>query len=258
MRAYIVDDLKASRDTLIHLLQTYCPEVVVVGDSDSIEEAAIQIKETAANILFLDINLGTHKTGFNLLDAMPGYKGEVIFVTAHEEFALKAFQYYALYYLLKPVDPKELTEAIARLMSKKTNRTKPPVVIVEIQNDKIAIPTKKGIELILLDDIIYLEGDGSYTKIIMKDEQTIRIAKNMKHVAAKISRQKQFIKVQKSFIVNKIFIRGLIRGSKTMLDLNGQYEIPVSINYKGSVLEVLNFNSHNPKDETNPGLSKLI
>lgn len=245
MKAFIVDDFEGSRNTLKHMIRVYCPEIQVVGESASFENSVLEIQKQQVDILFLDINLGGSNTGFNVLDKLKGFKGNIVVVSAYEEYAYKAFQYGVGHYLLKPIDPGDLSAAIGKLTASHNNAL--PAVNVSspkftAKQNKIGIPNATGLELIDVDNIVYIEGDGSYSKITLIGGRMMRVSKNMKFVLSKLNGYEQFIRVQKSFIVNKNYIDGYEKQPKGVLRVNGIYEIPLSISYKKEVFEVLKLN----------------
>jgi two-component system, LytTR family, response regulator len=235
MRAFIVDDEDISRNTLKYMITQYCPEITIVGESDDFTDAVLQIQKTKTNIIFLDINLGGGKTGFNILDTLRDYKGAVIFVTAYQEFALKAFQYAAVHYIMKPIDPIDLRNAVNRIIKEENTSTS---VSVDVFDQKVALPYKNGYEIILADDILYIEGDGSYANVILIDDRVINVSRNMKFVAGKLTTYPQFMQVHKSYIINKKYITTFIRVNGRALELNNKYKIPVSLTYKDDVFNL--------------------
>lgn len=121
----------------------------------------------------MDINLGNNKTGFQILDTVKLYNISVIFITAYEEYALKAFQYSnVVHYILKPIDPIDLVEAVNRIFNKKEQFNK----INQKNESKISLPYKNGMEMVAVEEILYIEGDGSYCKIFLKDNKVITIS----------------------------------------------------------------------------------
>lgn len=241
MRAYILDDLQASIDTLSYLLKTYCPEIELVGSSGDFDKAVLEIRMAAIDILFLDVNLGNNQTAFDLLDKLPRFNGNIIMITAYEEYALKAFKYGAVHYLLKPIDVRELCDAVGRVAEKKAKRPLEDTVLSADAAETIMFHNRKGIEILDVKDIVYLEGSGSYAKVCMINAAEIKVPKNLKFVFAKLSHHTEFIKVHRSYIVNNKYISNYLRKPKPMLELAGKYQIPVSKEYKQEVLKDLKY-----------------
>ena len=113
IKAILVDDMQEALDVLQADIKTYCPEVEIIGTAKSVVEAAKMFKANQPDILFLDIMLGAN-TGFDLLEILPNNNFQLIFVTAHNEYAMKAFRFSAVDYLLKPIDPDLLQEAVGK------------------------------------------------------------------------------------------------------------------------------------------------
>lgn len=241
MRAYILDDLQASIDTLSYLLKTYCPEIELAGSSGDFDKAALDIRMTAIDILFLDINLGNNLTSFDLLDKLPRFNGNIIMITAYEEYALKAFKYGAVHYLLKPIDVHELCDAVGRVAEKRAKRPLEATALPADEIETIMFHNRKGIDILDVRDIVYLEGSGSYAKLVMANAAEIKVPKNLKFVFAKLAHRTEFVKVHRSYIVNNKYISNYMRKPKPMLELAGKYQIPVSKEYKQEVLQGLKY-----------------
>jgi two-component system, LytTR family, response regulator len=234
MNAFLVDDEYANLETLKNMLQEHCPDILVTGMSGDFSEAVLGIQKTHADILFLDIELGAGQSGFGILDALKGFNGAIIFVAAHEGYAITAFRYGAVHYLLKPIDPAELVTAVNRI--KEAGPNKAAVVSPTAGSGKIAMPYNKGFELIVAGDIMYVEGQGSYAKVAMQDGQMFTLTRNLKFVSQKLAGFPQFIRVHKSFLINSRYISAFIRPG--ILKLDNQKQIPVSNTYKAVVAKL--------------------
>lgn len=235
MKAFIVDDEHISKNTLRYMIEQYCPEVNVVGEAEDFTDGVLQIQKTKPDILFLDINLGGGKTGFNIIDALRNYQGAIIFVTAYQEFAFKAFQYAAVHYILKPVDPIDLRNSVDRVIKEQSASA---IISSDVFDQKVGLPYKNGHEIIMVDDILYIEGDGSYAKVTLIDDRVIKVSRNMKFIAGKLAQYPQIMQVHKSYIVNKKHITTFIRTHDRALELNNKYKIPVSLTYKDDVFNL--------------------
>ncbi|MCL4857397.1 MAG: response regulator, partial [Flavobacteriales bacterium] len=171
--AIIIDDEQNARSNLRMLLEEYCPEVTVVAEAQSANEAREMIEIHHPQLLFLDINM-PNEDGFELLDSLPEKDFSVIFITAHNQFALKALKSGALDYIEKPIDIDELIEAVSKIkieQQKPTEITDMKQLVDFFQHQStagtIAIPTLSGFEIIKTSDIVRLEADESYTKIFL-------------------------------------------------------------------------------------------
>lgn len=233
-KAFIVDDDAFSINTLRFMLEQHCKEIKVVGEADNYIDAVLSIEKTKPDILFLDINLGSDKSGFHVLDRLRNFHGSIVVISAHQNHAIQAFQYGAVHYLLKPISPIDLLSAIQRIkLSNTQNHT------YDVAEQKIALPFKSGLEMVLPDDIVYLEADGSYCKIFMKDKRTITISRNLKYVSAILEEFSQFIRIHKSYMVNKNHIVAYKKTDGGQLELSTANSVPVSLTYKASVIQLL-------------------
>ncbi len=233
MKAFIIDDENNSRHILKYLITKYCSDLEIIGDAADYTNGVIEIQKLQPDILFLDINLGNNKTGFQILDTVKQYNISVIFITAYEEYALKAFQYSnVVHYILKPIDPIDLVEAVNRIFNKKEQFNK----INQKNESKISLPYKNGMEMVAVEEILYIEGDGSYCKIFLKDDKVITISRNLKFLIKKLEEFPQFIRVHKSYVVNVHQVNLYIRKDGGQLELTNKIIIPVSITYKEGVL----------------------
>ncbi len=206
--AFIVDDEVKAQDVLVRLLETHCPQVEVLGTARNIEEAGAGIKKWKPHLLFLDIDLAG-ESSFGLLQTGELPPVKVIFTTGHREHALKAFQYQAVHYLLKPIDPQELKEAVQRIGSD----NKPPVSIPAPTPgpvERIALPDTHGYELIHTRDIIRLEADGSYTWVITKNGDRRMVSKPLGYFEESLN-PPQFLRIHKKHLIN---IRELVKYSR--------------------------------------------
>lgn len=235
MNAYLVDDEQVNIETLKYMLQKHCPSINVVGESNDYTDAVLEIQKQKVDILFLDIQIGEGKSGFNIVDALKNYRGAIVFVTAFEEYAVKAFQYGAAHYIMKPIDPIELVVAVNRIIESKELKSAAPAAPGSM-DQKIPFSSKKSIEMVPVDEIMYIQGQGSYSKVTMKEDQTITIPKNLKHVEQKLSMHPQFIRVHKSFVVNQKYISAYVHPS--FIELSNKKLIPVSSTYKEMVTKI--------------------
>jgi two-component system, LytTR family, response regulator len=235
MNAYIVDDEEMSRSTLMYMLKHYCPEITVTGHSGNYDDALIELhKLPGIDILFLDINLGKGKTGFDLLKDLQFFNGNVIFISAYGQFAVEAFKYAPVHYLLKPIEPLELVKAINRLEKKATER-KPVDQVAGEHNPYVWLPYKNGLKKIETKEIIYLKADGSYCHVVLTNDQSFTISKNMKHVLQLLKGHSEFIQIHRSYSVNRDHIVSYLRKDNGVVLLSNDLILPVSIGYKPKV-----------------------
>ncbi|XZF14902.1 LytR/AlgR family response regulator transcription factor [Chitinophagaceae bacterium MMS25-I14] len=243
INAFIVDDEVQTRETLQALLQEFCPEVNITGIAATVPEALSGLRTQKIDILFLDINLGNNTTGFDLLDMLRGVSYEVVFVTAYEEYALKAFEYAALNYLLKPVNRNKLIDTVNRVKKKKAAAVSEPPAS-RLLSDKVNAPAYRitlnhlgTTYLVSVDDILLLEAKGSYTIFYLTENRSYTQSKGLKHFEEMLSVYPQFVKVHRSYVVNKHHVVSYKKDSGKLL-LTNDIIVPVSISYR-SFIELL-------------------
>jgi two-component system LytT family response regulator len=241
MRSLIIDDEPRSRQVLIHLCDTHCPEVEVVGEAGSVNEGIDKIDRLKPDLVFLDIHMPI-KSGFALLDH---YKEDpdfaVIFTTAYEEYALDSFKYLAFGYLEKPINIEELQAAVQKVHLSYSNRPGTKTSLQEGFEDKvqkIALATLDSYAFVRFDDIIRCEGEGSYTKVFLKNNESLLITKTLKHYEDMLL-SKSFFRVHKSHLINLKLVRKFIRGKKGMVEMVNGDQVEVSSQKRDQLLDLL-------------------
>ena len=210
----IVDDEENGRNYLKDQLALHCPNVTVVGMGENLETGVHLIELHHPDLVFLDIRM-PRGSGFDLLNRLKNRQFSLIFTTAHEEYALKAFEYAAIDYLLKPVHPRRLKEAVARVQQKEKS---PSLALEDLLNhlkkpllqNQVAIPCQQGFEMVEVDQIIRLEADGSYSHIILEQGKTLLASKNLKEMERLLS-EHSFFRVHQSHLINLDKIQRVIR-----------------------------------------------
>lgn len=235
LKAFIVDDEAMTRDTLAGLIRKFCADVHIVGMAENYSTAIKALKQHQVDIIFMDINLGNH-TGFDVLDELLSYQAAVVFVTAYEEFALKAFKYAAVNYLLKPVNHLELIETIGRIRQSKVDLAAIDTMGENsYERKKIAISNKNKIELVAISDVVYVAAEGSYTVLHLQNKESIMVSKHLKQVEDMLAAYPQFIRVHRSYIANKRFITAFNRADNGYVEMQQGASIPVGNNYRQDV-----------------------
>lgn len=204
LNTVIIDDEPNARENLQILIEQYCPDLNVVGMAANIKQGKILINEFEPDLVFLDIAM-PGGDGFELLKEFDDRDFSVIFITAHSEFALKAFKADAIDYLQKPIDIEELQKAQDKAMkfSYADNLTqKSEKVTMEDEIEKISIPTRSGYIFIENKDILYFKADENYTELFLVNGTKILSSKTIKRYEEKVNPH-IFYRVHKSFIINK-------------------------------------------------------
>ncbi len=246
IRTLIVDDEFQGRNFLEKVLTKLFPDVVIVGSAATIKEAVDSILQQQPQLVFLDVMLN-NENGFDLFEQLAEVHFETVFTTAHNEFAVKAFKYNALDYLLKPIDLDELEKAIEKTKKKLQSQTpaQPELIrnfIEAIKHpgkplNKLSIPTTDGFVLVPLDEIIYCEAFGNYTHFYLTAGKKITSSYTLKEYDEMLAAQ-QFFRAHKSFLVNLTHVMRYIKGEGgTLVMING-IEIEVSRRNKEALLKI--------------------
>ncbi len=240
--AVIIDDEFDARRIIKKYLERYYPTVRCVAEADSVEAGVKIVNQLQPEILFLDIKLGDG-TGFDLIDQLQNYIPKIVFTTAFDEFAVKAFRYHAIDYLLKPIDPDIFVVAVKNLIEQKGTQKKEAweIILNQVKNTerKIGIPTVEGVKFILIENIVYFEADGSYCKLYFRDAKQMTISKPLRYFEDKLIDEKSFIRPHKSFLVNLKFVEEYQKSDGGFLKLHSNKIIPISRNKKEEILNSL-------------------
>lgn len=242
LRALLIDDEPAFRADLRSMLQRLFPEVQVLGEAGSVPEGVALVLDHRPDLLFLDVEMGAF-SGFDLLRRIDPYRPQVIFITGHKDYTVRAIRFNALDYLMKPIDEEELTEAVLRAL--KADRETCLVdriggLLGSVKNDRhIAIPVGDGFDLLPVEVIMYCESDNNYTRIHVRDRpKPILICRTLKEVDEFLG-SRGFVRIHQSFLVNMVHARHYLRGSGGELHLADGRSLPVSKRQKQVLLDAL-------------------
>ena len=200
--AILVDDELHGRENLRMIIENYCPEIEILGIADSAVQAKKLIAIHQPDVVFLDINMPV-LDGFDFLDEYDDRNFMVVFVSAHEEYGISAVKAGAADYLLKPIDIRELKQTVKRLLFGKNKSIK---VEASRETDKIVLPATHGFDLLVFDDLIRLEAEGCYTKIIVRDGKNKMISRTLKAFEDTLPKE-LFFRVHKSHLINLKYIK---------------------------------------------------
>ncbi len=245
LKAIIIEDERNAAALLERMIAEVSPSVDIVATCRELQEGVRKIKTHLPDIVFLDIELPVH-SGMELLDHLKPEEisFQIIFTTAYNEYAIRAFEMSAAAYLLKPIEEDKLRLALDKVMvySKLQVPNTLPVLKQNLENKasrKIVISVANGFEVINLADISYLKAEGSYTQICLNDQSVITASKNLKHFEYMLSEARHFIRVHRSYIVNASFVKRILRKDGIMLVMDNKSEVPVSEEKVEQVLELL-------------------
>jgi len=201
MNALLLDDEQPVLESLAGKLGLFCPEVNVVAQCNTVDEAIAILAEESIDVLFLDVNLNG-ESGFDLIEKWDGSAlPSLIFTTAHDEFAVKAIKHAALDYLLKPIDAEELVKAV-RKAGEKVGSERQEVVSEAAKGapKKLVIPTTEGMHILNVEDIVRCESSSNYTTFYLADKTSVLASKTMKEYET-LLRPAGFERVHKSHLV---------------------------------------------------------
>ena len=233
--AAIIDDELAAAENIEILLNKYCPEVEVVGMAHSISNGIQLIKQKEPKLIFLDIYMPPEGSGFDLLEIFPKRNFHVIFVTAHEQFSLKAIKQHAFDYLLKPIDYKELIITVEQF---KDLHHSPKEENISVNTPRsVTLSTDQGVHVIHCTDILFCKASGSYTEFHIVGRSPILISKPLKFALGLLS-NKVFKRVHRSYIVNSSKITRFTKEDGGYVYI-GKEGIPVSKKYFGNLYDLL-------------------
>lgn len=234
IKAILVDDERNSLEMLEWLLKTYCPEVSILALCDSGEAGIKAIATFQPDVVFLDIEM-PKMNGFEMLESIKDIQFEVVFTTAYDQFAIKAFRYSAINYLLKPIDPDDIMATVARLKGKISSPSRDQMELLfqsllskqNQQVDRIALSTHDGLNFVQTKDIAYCKADSNYTNVVMANGQNILVAKTLKELDETLS-GKDFFRVHHSYLVNINHISKFVRGDGGYIVMHDKTEITIS------------------------------
>jgi two-component system, LytTR family, response regulator len=241
IRAVIVEDELSAREALKAYLGKYCPQIEVAGEAHDARQASIVLHELKPQLVFLDVEL-PFGNAFDVLDACQDLYFETIFVTAFSEYSLKALNQSAAYYLLKPVSIEELIVAVDKVAGHINNQEvfhRNAIVAENFREPQpgkrqVILPTLEGFEVIKMDEIIRLQGNGNYTDIFLKDGSKKMACRFLKHYDEILSYP--FIRVHKSHIINIECVKSYHKNAGGYVVLTDKTEVDISANYKENFL----------------------
>ena len=235
MRTILVDDEPDGVRTLKRMLELNCPEVEIAATFSNADAAIEQLESIRPDVVFLDVRM-PGKSGLDMLAEISVKNFEVIFVTAHNEYMLKALQFSAVDYLMKPVDEDRLVEAVERVRKRlklEKNNGQTETLIHNISKAgtplemRLCLPTQKGFIIVKLEEIVYCEAKRSYTLFRFANNKSIIISKPLFDYD-KLLTETVFLRVHKSFLINLLHVKEYTRGEGGSVIMSDGTEIEVS------------------------------
>jgi len=242
--ATIVDDEPLCCESLATLLQRYCPAVKVLDICYSASAALKSIEEHPPQILFLDIEM-PHMNGFELLEKLPEINFQLIFTTSYDQYAIKAIQFSALDYLLKPIEREELQKAVQKAIQHMQHPLPQQIEILlqklrhpTIALNKVAIPTLEGLQMIFIESVISCAADSNYTTLFLKNKQKITASRTLKEIEEMLE-DYSFARVHHYYLINVNDVEKYVKGEGGYLIMSDGSTIDVSRNRKEMLLKKL-------------------
>ncbi|MFT4522101.1 MAG: two-component system LytT family response regulator [Bacteroidia bacterium] len=244
--AVLIEDEAVSRETLHNYLAKYCPNVEILAHAENIQEGAEMIKKHQPNLVFLDVEM-PYGNGFDLLENLPKIDFEVVFVTAFSQYALKAINMSAAYYLLKPIEIDELIASVEKVSVAIEQKNRLPIGEIlksnlqttDNQLKKIVLPEMDGFEVVQLKDIIYCAANDNLTDFFLEDGQKKTVCKTLKHFDELLV-ESGFLRIHKSTLVNINHIKGYKKGKGGYAVMNSGKELEIALRRKAEFMSVFN------------------
>lgn len=242
IRAVLIDDEKNAVTAMEIALKEFCPDVEIVGTALSAKDGMKEIQNKNPDIVFVDIEM-PQMTGLEMIEQFGTRTFEVVFVTAYNEFAIKAFKVNAIDYLLKPINIIELINAVKKISDRIKNKQSAPVLQDEkfklALAGKLTLPTATGSEYINIKDILRIEADGSYSKVFTIDNKTRLITKNLKSLETSLEGE-SFFRCHNSHLINVEYIKKFIpTKDKGFIEMADETMIPVARSVKFELAELI-------------------
>ncbi len=246
MKALIIDDEKKARQVLKILVEENCPKITNILQADNLLTGVELIKQQAPNIVFLDIEMPEH-SGLEILNFIEKavHNFEIIFTTAYSEYAIQAFQLSAIDYLLKPVRPSQVKEAVDKAI-KFLGNTQINQRLIELKSSledanfkKIGLPNNNGVKFVNFSDIIMLEADGMYTKVSTTLEGEILVSKPLKFFVETLKKVKTFYRPHRSYLINLSFIKEYVKKDGGYIVMQNDKTVSISNDKKDEFLNIV-------------------
>jgi len=245
LRAIVIDDLEGIRRNNIAIIKSSCPNISIIGQADSVESGISVINQLLPDLVFLDVEM-PDGTGFDLLQRLKPFAFKVIFITGHEDFAIRAFRFSAIDYLLKPLDPNELVEAVKKVedsLGKEIFDLKLNNLFANLERpkdlQKLLLKTADRIYSVNIQDIVSCEADKNYTTFNFINAPKLIVSTNLKEYENLLAPY-HFFRTHKSHLINMAYFDHFIKidgGNKIVM--KNKLSIPLSVRKKEEFLVLL-------------------
>jgi len=244
IKVVLIDDEKNALEMLEWQLHTYCPQVEIVAICNTADKGITAIHQQTPQLVFLDIEM-PRKNGFEVLEAFNNPSFDVIFTTAYNQFALKAFRFAALDYLLKPIDADDLVTSLKRYEKKIQSNFKQQLEIMmqhyrqpNTLPEKISFATQQAVHFINPETILYCESDGNYTTLFFLDRTNLIVSKTLKEVE-EVLQHYHFLRIHNSFIINLKQVSRYVKTEGGSIEMANGTKLPISRQRREEVMQVL-------------------
>ncbi len=240
IKTILIEDELNARNALKKMLKLVSTEIEIIAETGFVDEAVDLINTLKPDLVFLDIKL-EDGTGFDIIEKIENANFKIIFTTAYNEYAIKAFKVSALDYLLKPIDPLDLQTALEKATSIINDEKEHKTLLSVFKNNekeadkKIVLKTTENRFIIYLKDIIRLEADGAYT-LFITEKQNIIISKNLKYYQELLD-ENMFIRCHQSHLVNLKQVDSVYKNDKLLM--TNKDLVPISVRKKGDIIKQL-------------------
>ena len=243
MKAIIIDDEQNARNLLRSFCEKYFPTLEIVGEAEGVSDAVLLIQRENPQLLLLDIQL-KDGNGFEIFDHFKNPTFQVVFCTAYDEFALKAFKYNALDYILKPIDPTDFQNAVQKAMQPKSQQD----LLVQMSQllqtvktrttDRLTLPTSDGLMVIKMANIIRIESDGNYATLFLNTKEKIMVIKSLREFEELLPEQ-QFVRTHQSHIANLEYVKRVSKEDGGYLVMENGDKVLISRRKKEEVIDLI-------------------
>lgn len=244
IRAILVDDEPRNLRLTEAMLKEYCPEIIVTGSAESAEDALRLIRQLTPQLVFMDVEM-PYQSGFDVLRQLEPLAFEVIFITAYSQYALEAFEYHAVGYLTKPVDPEKLVHnvnvAMNRIREKQVSRNlfsllEQSAGAASGHEEKIALATQQGMVFVQQDEICHCESSGNYTNFYLISGRQMLVSRQLGEYE-KLLPSRNFIRIHDKYIINLRYLREYMKGSGGSVLMENGSELPVATRRKEELMQ---------------------
>lgn len=217
----IIDDEQSARNVLTNLLERTSNDISIVASCSNLEEGVEQIKKLQPNVVFLDVQMPNY-AGYEIANFFTKIDFEIIFVTAYDEYAIKAFELNAIDFLVKPIDRNKLKAAVKKLQDKLHKESaledyKELLKTIKSKNfKKIIIPELGNRRIINLDSILAIQADGAYSKIFLKENKVLTTSKNLKYFEEVLPKESAFFRSHRAWIINLTYVESLNKTTQNL------------------------------------------